>query len=284
MTERRYCADLCAVAREPMEGTADRVDVWLLLEYKPAWEAKAITDNALSQATRDWLQGSVAALAERGLKARPQFIRRPEIDSDETVLFVGTPEALFEFSSPGYDALTRVDVAALVESGDGPRSDGVRYFVCTNGKRDLCCARYGLPAYRRLRDIVGARVWQTTHLGGHRFAPNVLALPQGVLYGRVVPEEIEGFVDCIESGALSRPHLRGRSVFPPPAQAAEASVGEQVIELLSVDGDDNETTVSLRTAAGEVSLVVERSAEPLDVLASCGDAATKPIHAYRVRN
>jgi len=264
-----------------MPGTADRVDVWLLLEYKPAWEAKAIVDNALSQDTRDWAMSSIQALAARGLKARPQFIRRPEIDTDKTAFFIGTPNALFEFSSTGYDALRDIDVAKLVESGDGPRVEETQYFVCTNGKRDLCCARYGLPAYKRLREVVGGRAWQTTHLGGHRFAPNVLALPQGVLYGRVVPDDVDNFVACIEAGELSRAHLRGRSVFPPAAQAAEAIVTDPVTELVSIEGDDDAAKVALRTTNGDVSLNIERCPEALDVLASCKDDDTKSIRGYR---
>ena len=66
MNQRTYCSDVCAAAQEPMLGTADRVDVWLLLEYKPAWEAKAIFDNALSQDTRDWARSSLDALAALG--------------------------------------------------------------------------------------------------------------------------------------------------------------------------------------------------------------------------
>lgn len=283
MNDRSYCSDLCAQAAEPMTGTADRVDVWLLLEYKPAWEAKAIVDNALSQDTRDWAMSSIQALAARGLKARPQFIRRPEIDTDKTAFFVGTPNALFQFSSTGYDTLRDIDVARLVETGDGPRVEEPQYFVCTNGKRDLCCARYGLPAYKRLREIVGDRAWQTTHLGGHRFAPNVLALPQGMLYGRVVSEEVDGFVECIEAGEVSRLHLRGRSVFPPAAQAAEAIVTDPVIELVSIEGDDENAQVSLRTSYGEVSLSVDRYPEALQVLASCKDDVVKPIRPYRAK-
>ena len=71
-----------------------------------------------------------------------------------------------------------------------------QYFVCTNGQRDLCCARFGLPTYAALRERVGERVWQTTHVGGHRFAPNVLTLPQAALYGRVQPADVDAVPRC----------------------------------------------------------------------------------------
>jgi len=149
------------------------------------------------------------------------------------------------------------------------------YFVCTNGQRDLCCARYGLPVYKCLRDLVGDRVWQTTHLGGHRFAPNVLALPQGVLYGRVNPNDVGQFVEQVDAGYLSRPHVRGRSTFPPEAQVAEVLLDEEVLELIEC----NEGRVVVRTEKGECSVRVELG-PPLDIIASCGDEAPKQSRPF----
>ena len=271
MNERHYCSDLSLAAGEPMAGTADRVDVWLLLEYNPAWRAKAVTDNDLSPKIKAWLDQQMASVTELGLKPRLQFIRRPELDREEITLFVGTVEGLYQFDSVGYDAITDLDVA------DGPTScmqrvDAPQYFVCTNGQRDLCCARFGRPAYVRLREVVGARAWQTTHLGGHRFAPNVLTLPQGVLYGRLRPEDVAGFVADVESGRLARDHVRGRSVLPAEAQAAEMALDEEVIELVGCEAGQ----VVMRTENGKRRIrVVE--ADAMDILASCGDEATKCV-------
>ena len=259
--DRVYCSDLCLAAGEPMLGTAVEVDVWLLLEYKPAWKPKALEDNDLAPRTRDWLDRTLAAVAESGRKARAQFIRRPELDTDETTLFIAEAGVLKRFRSLGYD-----DIQGL--SLDSPRFEEVQethYFVCTNGQRDLCCARYGLPAYAELRTLVGNRTWQTTHLGGHRFAPNVLVLPQGAIYGRVFPAEVGAFVETIEAGALSTNHLRGRSAYSPEAQVAEALLdGAQ--KLRSVD----DGTVTFETANGTAAVDIQPAATPLEVIASCG--------------
>src|SRR6056297_44484 len=172
-----------------MIGTADQVDVWLLLEYRAPWKARALEDNDLVEPARRWLDDAVARLAGAGLKARPQFIRRPGDPGDELTLFVGLPGTLVEFSGVGYDFLAAVDLAAVVaDPGAFQCLEEARYFVCTNGQRDVCCARFGLPAYAGVQQRVAERAWQVTHLGGHRFAPNVLVLPQGGVYGRVVPE------------------------------------------------------------------------------------------------
>ncbi|MCB1686638.1 MAG: hypothetical protein KDI31_19210, partial [Pseudomonadales bacterium] len=85
-TARVYCSEQSVL--EPVWGTADCVDVWLLLEYRPAWKARALQDNDLAAPVRHWLDTTLEALASAGYRARPQFIRRPEIDDDRTRLLI----------------------------------------------------------------------------------------------------------------------------------------------------------------------------------------------------
>ena len=273
--ERTYCSDLCLASGEPMLGTATQVEVWLLLEYKLAWKPKAVQDNDLAAATQAWLDAAIAAIEATGRRARPQFIRRPEIDSAEINLFVAKDGRLLRHRSHGYDAIAGLDVG-VAEFEQFEQVEEPQYFVCTNGQRDLCCARYGLPTYARLRDVVGERAWQTTHVGGHRFAPNVLALPQGALYGRVFPDEVEGLVDTVENGALSIQHLRGRSAYPPLAQVAETRIdGDGALK--AVDGD----SAVFETATGVSTVQVRQADAPYQVIASCGKSETEAVYPYR---
>lgn len=276
-----------------MLGTATRVDVWLLLEYRPPWEAKALEGNNLPETTRAWIGSVLGAFAADGAKARAQFIRQGDAagavhtqraQNDGLTLFAATAGGLFRFQGRSFRDIERLNLraalaaqAALGGEGAAPleRVDEPHYFVCTNGQRDVCCARYGLPTYARLRERVGERAWQTTHLGGHRFAPNVLALPQGVLYGRVFEADVAAFVNAVEEGGLSLPHLRGRCAYPPEAQAAEAQV-PAAEELLAVDGND----VSFGTAHGRQTVRVQRAQTPLEVVASCGKTATETIYPF----
>ncbi len=266
-----------------MLGTADVVDVWLLLEYRPAWRAKAVTDNDLGPAVRRWLTEGMAALRASGLKVRAQMIRQPELDRPDTRLLVAHQGVLREFGAgrEGYDELLRTPIKALLENPAlGETIDAPRYFVCTNGQRDLCCARFGLPAYARLRELVGARAWQTTHLGGHRFAPNVLVLPQGVLYGRITPEELEAFVGEVEAGRVPVAKLRGRCRYPRHVQAAEGAVGRADVELLHVAGDESRATVTFACCTETIAVAVHRSPEPRWVVASCGDQEVTAVYPY----
>lgn len=272
--ERVYCADLCLASGEPMLGTAVEVDVWLLLEYKPTWKAKALEDNDLAAATRAWIDRTLAAIAQTGSKARAQFIRRPELDAAETTLFVAENGKLRRFQGEGYREIQQLDIdGAALEEVTEPQ-----YFVCTNGQRDLCCARYGLPAYQELRGAVGARVWQTTHLGGHRFAPNVLILPQGTVYGRVFADAAADFVATIETGELAVDHLRGRSAYPPEAQVAETLVNG-ACALKAVNG----SAVTFETPNGTSTVNVQPADTPYEVIASCGRTETEAVFPLQPR-
>jgi hypothetical protein len=288
MDDHRYCSRLAP--DEQMPGTADPVDVWLLLEYRPAWRAKAVSDHELAATTADWFGSLPGVLAAEGLKARPQFIRQPELESTSLRLMVGSVAGLFEFTAPGYDELQQVDVAHVVANPNdyAERQIGEpRYLVCTNGQRDLCCARFGLPIYQALRERFGARVWQTTHLGGHRFAPNVLVLPQAALYGRVSEESLDEFVRDTELGTLHGPLLRGRHGYAAPAQAAEAYLLKHFDDSWSLR-DVNEVQdgwdVSFVSGTDTARLRIVQREQPEMILKSCADDHEKPVRPYLIHS
>ncbi len=71
--------------------------------------------------------------------------------------------------------------------------------VCTHGGRDACCGKFGYPIYETLRykytaEYSGLRVWRTSHIGGHRFAPTLIDLPNGHYWGHLEPESLENLI------------------------------------------------------------------------------------------
>lgn len=136
------------------------------------------------------------------------------------------------------------DAAVVVDDGAKPLlvrgqiPDGRVYLVCTNGARDKCCALEG-PAVAR---ALGARARRCTHLGGHRFAANVLVLPDNLLFGRLDPASAVELADALDAGRLPLDHLRGRCALTPERQAAEVllrrELGIDALEgLAHVEGD-----------------------------------------------
>ncbi|WP_432018231.1 sucrase ferredoxin [Streptomyces sp. 1222.5] len=231
------CATVSRSLEEPVPGTAATARTWLLLEQSGPWGAKALTSSHL-----DLALGRALEAAAEGTGVRVALIRRPGRHADP-----GTPQLRQVYAAhtvPGrvwlHGATTRdprrlldLDLAAL-GAGD-PRSFGTALggrphrgdplaLVCTNGKRDRCCALLGRPLAAEL-DASGVRgVWEVTHLGGHRFSPTVLVLPYGYAYGRAEAHTVKEALHGAQEGRVVVEGCRGCSAWERPGQAAELAV------------------------------------------------------------
>ncbi|WP_195908262.1 sucrase ferredoxin [Nostocoides sp. HKS02] len=133
------------------------------------------------------------------------------------------------------DALARGDRAAVTASLPGLAPAAPVLLVCTNGRRDVCCAVRGRPVALDAAALVPGRVWEASHTGGHRFAPTGVLLPHGATFARLAAPLCAEILAAAETGTLpagvSGPrHDRGRSTLEPGAQAAEAHVRHVVDE------------------------------------------------------
>ncbi len=103
------------------------------------------------------------------------------------------------------------------------------YLVCTNGARDPCCAIRGPAVAQALERVRPGRVYECLHLGGHRFAANVLVLPDGLCFGRLDARAAPALADELDAGRLPLEHLRGRTVYEPEQQAAEILIRRELV-------------------------------------------------------
>ena len=100
------------------------------------------------------------------------------------------------------------------EAGDDVA--GPIVLVCAHGRRDACCARLGLPLFDALNaQLLPTHLWQSSHLGGHRFAPNVVVLPYGIQLGRIPLERAADVVDLVTAGRIPLDLYRGRTIYAP---------------------------------------------------------------------
>ena len=152
--------------------------------------------------------------------------------------------------------------------------------VCTHARRDVCCGTHGVPVYNALRRHVPRELlWRSSHQGGHRFAANVLALPEAVQLGRVLPEAAGDVAGALAERRIPLRFYRGRALHAPEVQAADAAVRTALgldrladVRLVEHDGPH----VVLATPNGPVEVtVVERQGPMLP--ASCGKEA-EPMH------
>jgi hypothetical protein len=282
-TRRPFCADISAETAEPLAATASRIDHWLMVEYRGLWNRDVLGGSLFSDRVKAALREQLAALP----KSRLLFLRRPERRAHEgrMVYLARSTEAdamLAGLEVGHVEELVDVDLAATAEPLDHPL-----LVVCTHGKRDRCCARYGRPLYDRLRDEAEEDwVWQATHVGGDRFAGNVVCLPQGLYFGRVGPDDVWPLVDELLAGRVYLERYRGRSCYPFPVQAAEHAVREAAgvtgvdgVRLVAADrtGARSWNVRMLVPATGEVHEVeVEREAGELTYLTCEADALKHP--------
>jgi hypothetical protein len=129
----------------------------------------------------------------------------------------------FELDDPR--RLLEMDLPDLVRHrfhGVGEPTAAPLFLVCTHGKHDACCARHGAPLYRALAGFSGGAVWEATHVGGDRFAGNLVCFPDGLYFGRLGPGDAEGVARGYADGNIDLRFYRGRSAFPPVVQAAES--------------------------------------------------------------
>lgn len=285
-----YCAEAALSAGEPLAGTAAaNIEHWIVLEQAEPWGPKGVEDS-LPAETLSYLK----ALGKAHPSLRVQLIRRPDRTPVSPVLYLAhAPEhggQLLQVPLTRFEGLPELDLARWLSHGVAPNAAEAcpepLYLVCVHGRRDRCCARFGMPVYTALRQEAGDRVWQTTHLGGHRFAATLLVLPHGVCYGRVAPGEASALVAAHARGEiydLSR--VRGRPCYAPAVQAAEVELrkrlGERRLGALTLKNareDDGLHRVTFASEGGaEHTVDLIREALP-PAPASCG-ATPKPGEA-----
>ncbi|GAA2776093.1 sucrase ferredoxin [Saccharopolyspora taberi] len=281
------CAALAERHREPLPGTAAVARSWLCLEQRGPWG-----HNALVQSHLDPDLGRALDRAAAAAGVRVQLIRRPGRHADEPS--AGPRRVYLAHTGPDASWLRTADITDPADllgldfdgvgrgehGGWGRPASGPVLLVCTNGRRDRCCALLGRELITDLGGRHGEAVWETTHTGGHRFAPAAVLLPSGYTYGRLRGHTADAALSAAAAGKLVLEHCRGRSTWSHAGQVAELAVrehvGEYLVNALRVTGEDGDR-VRVEHQDGRAWDVTVHQYE-LDPPRpnSCGKAAVRP--------
>ncbi|MEO5982198.1 MAG: sucrase ferredoxin [Pedococcus sp.] len=306
--------DACSVGYDradvPAYGTAALASFFVAIEQPGPWGRDAATQSHLPAE----LGAALAdACSTRG--GRLSLIRRPgrhpddsgdPVQGDHTAYLawagaqpwllearIADPAVLLEVD---LDALARGERDAVAASLPGMSLCPPVLLVCTNGRRDVCCAVRGRPVALDAAAAHPTRVWEASHTGGHRFAPTGVLLPHGVTLARL-DAELAGAVlaasdeDELPAAILGPRHDRGRSVLSPGAQAAESHVrhlvGERALAAFTVTEVQDGETADAGTSAGTYTVThrdgrawdvrCERRSAAVELPESCGKSAVHPV-------
>jgi hypothetical protein len=236
MEEQERCSTRSLEGEEPLAGTASTFRRWLLVEHPGPWGRQGLSDARVPRDVGPKLRrlGSTTG-------ARVLLIRRPDRR-------VGDTTACFAVDTAGAEPwvgridLDRIDDALELDPSVRemfPVASGPLAVVCTHGRRDPCCAERGRPLTSAIAAVFPDATWESTHIGGDRFAGNLLLFPHGLSFGRVEPSQGPGIVRAYLGGRIAPEGFRGRSSEPMPVQAAAVSLRL----ALKMDGIDDITAL-----------------------------------------
>lgn len=224
MLDPTSCADVSRAQGEPLLGTASRVRNWLLIQREEPWGRDAVMHAALEDRLIRHLQPKL-----RRHRIRPLLIRRPGGSPEEGrrifIVHSGLNDQwIQEVFAESADDIPDDDLVAMVAGtrpSIGTPHDEPIFLVCTHAEHDACCGRYGVAIAKHLAGLRPAQTWEVSHVGGDRFAANLVCMPHGVYFGRVSEPGSVQIATSYEDGRLDLDHYRGRSTFDPVVQAAE---------------------------------------------------------------
>ena len=275
-------------AGEPLHGTAvAATTTWLLLQVEQPWGPRGYDDLHLPPAVKEHLDRALRTVSG----TRVQLVRRPgRHESTGVTLMVVVDGGIHRAQLERLEDVVALDVAALLQgrSSSSVTPGGRVALVCTHGKRDRCCAQLGRPVFDAVVATNAVDTWQTTHLGGHRFAPTLVFLPEGLSFGRLQPEEIEALVADYLQGRIGRlDRFRGRTCYESAVQAADcflrdhtgvSNVADVRLEAVAESSGDRTAVTMTVVGYGQFVVTVQRESLAMPVVKSCGGPAEATAH------
>lgn len=288
-TEILRCADASLARAEPLHGTASYVRRWLLFEQPGAWGSDAVSQSRLPARVAKELRRRASAagirviLIRRGARLSTGRRQCYFLRTEDAERYAG------HMSLDSAEDVLDVDLMALRERGVVPDAAPLRhpvFLVCTHGRHDACCSIKGNQVSRIACAEPEADAWECSHIGGDRFAANLVCFPHGIYYGRVTSENVVDLMSAYARGEVSLDHYRGRCCYPFAIQAAEYFLRRET----EVVGLEEVALTGSSVAAGRIAasfVVQDRPAEVVIRITqggrhhlTCGAAGPLAIPSY----
>lgn len=277
---------------DALAGTASTVRAFLLVENPGPWGVDALRDSRLPARVRDDLAARARQTGVRVLLVRRHHRRAPREGFHVFGAYADPGDPWAEAGRLEHpEELLDLDLAGLAagRSLDLSPHAGPLLLTCTHGRHDACCAERGRPVAAALAGAHPELAWECSHIGGDRFAGNLLVLPHGLYYGRLSPQDALAVVAAHRAGRLLLDHLRGRSGWPMPVQAAEVALRRQLgetavdaLRLAACETADGVVTARFETPGSAYDVQVRTARGPARHVLTCRSARAAIVPEHEV--
>ncbi|WP_432085496.1 sucrase ferredoxin [Streptomyces sp. bgisy095] len=220
---RFFCAEAARLRGDPLAGTAPYGSVWILVEHRAGWPVNGFDGLDLDPEVKARVYAAAQALRARMLLIRRHGRRRQDDPPRWAVLRYDEDGAHRQKWGVWRNDKDLTEIVDALDS-PGERDHPPVVLVCAHGTHDACCAVRGRPVGRALSDRWPDLVWECTHVGGDRFAANVVVAPDGVYYGNLDAVSAVTVVEGHLADRIGADHLRGYTDLVPSQQAALSAV------------------------------------------------------------
>lgn len=314
--DKFFCAEASRQAEENPIGWAAPCQLYILIECPPPWGA----DEFACQSVPANLRVLVEEIYQTEPSAMVLLIYNHILtkkNSTKLLVFRQKPGLCDGYTKQETEVNSVNDIAPVLQEylakpiPTEPPPPTRDILICTHGSHDKCCAKYGIPFYRQAIATVNSlgldnvRIWQSSHFGGHRFAPTALDFPSGRCYGRLDSKSFTAILTCNGDIQDLKSVYRGWGIlsgsdYPIPAQLVEQElmlrygwdwfkykVASQIVEP-NEDASFNCVELTFETPDGAIARyradVVEDKSKALYLIGDCDGTEVEKLPKFFVKN
>ena len=229
MSDLNYCSVLSRNSAEPLAGSAPFARHFVFITWpKKYWQYEALeAKGGFPQGLKKWMKEQ----SEVNGKISIRLVSRAGLGQDKVEIYIYPEKYCYSNVLPS-------QIPAVLESyfRDGITAafspapiEGEQIFICTHGRHDKCCAKFGQELadkmrYHVSRQKTAVEVWDSSHLGGHRFAATMIDFPAGRAYGHLSADELPNYLASRKAAQVYGRAYRGSVFLSGLEQVAEAHV------------------------------------------------------------
>jgi hypothetical protein len=289
------CAALADRRGDSLVATAPPAERWLLIESRAPWPRNALA--SLRHSSEGEARDLGAEVARRCVQLgyRPVLIRRYGRIDHSVPRRWGLVDCRPGRESVRWGVLPSDEHLLDVLAGTDPGEVSAEpiYLVCTHGRHDACCAVRGRPVAAALAAAYPERTWECSHIGGDRFAANVVVLPHSLFYGHVAAPRAVELAKRYDEALVVPDLFRGSGAFVPPVQAAQhfaRAAGHSLVvdalrprALRQLAGNHWQVDLAL-SGTGLVTVEVSAHLDTVDAKLTCAGTSPATVRRFQLHS